>query len=158
MKKRKCGDCTVCCTVLEVREGLDKPGWTPCKFQVGRGCLIYSERPKPCKDYECVWLAAPLEWQQVLGHKQRPDRVGIVVDVQDIGPARVYAAKEITPGAAQSVRAKALIQKLSNFRPVLIVDQNARVQIATGDDAAREYLKGLIRLHMPGAALTAGRL
>jgi hypothetical protein len=57
---RECGECTLCCKLLEI-EALAKPAgsWCPhCK--PGRGCLIYGNRPAECQAFSCLWLVNDL--------------------------------------------------------------------------------------------------
>lgn len=52
---RACGDCAVCCTVLEIGE-LAKPAGVACRhLKAGGGCTIWGEHPTPCKTYVCLW-------------------------------------------------------------------------------------------------------
>ena len=54
---RKCGDCSLCCLLLDVPEA-DKPkhGWCRhCRPGKG-GCSIYATRPNICRRYACMWL------------------------------------------------------------------------------------------------------
>lgn len=72
---RQCGDCQLCCKLLPV-VGLTKAG-VRCQHQRhGKGCMIYSRRPMPCRLWSCRWLNAgrtePL---------RRPDRSHYVIDV-----------------------------------------------------------------------------
>jgi hypothetical protein len=73
---RTCGDCTVCCTHIGVRE-LNKPRGVACPHLLpdpGVGCGIYETRPASCSAFRCHWLDGfiePEEW--------RPDKIGIMV-------------------------------------------------------------------------------
>lgn len=63
MATRSCGNCEKCCEghlEADIYGGLIKPG-TPCRFlDAGKGCSIYSKRPKnPCRIYQCLWLKDP---------------------------------------------------------------------------------------------------
>jgi hypothetical protein len=77
MPDRHCGDCTLCCRLLPVRE-LAKPANTRCQHQGNKGCAIYHRAgfPISCAVWSCRWLT---------GHDtadmQRPDRSGWVIDV-----------------------------------------------------------------------------
>jgi len=51
----ECGGCTACCTVLGVKS-LNKSDFSPCDHCTGKGCGIYSIRPKECQTYQCLWL------------------------------------------------------------------------------------------------------
>jgi len=56
---RACDGCTLCCKLLYIPE-LHKPMYAWCPHAVkGQGCAIYCQRPTPCRDFECLWLAAP---------------------------------------------------------------------------------------------------
>ncbi len=72
LRERQCGECSGCCTVLDIPV-LDKPAGVTCKHvaECG-GCSIYGARPTPCKEYQCGWRLG------VGSLEQRPDRVGVV--------------------------------------------------------------------------------
>ncbi len=74
VKPKPCGDCGLCCTVLDIAE-LQKPSDAVCRhFAKGRGCSIHSDRPNACRSYQCIWtLAGPL------GGQWRPDRAGFLL-------------------------------------------------------------------------------
>jgi len=72
MGVNKCGECTVCCTLSEVKD-INKNAWEDCKFCISKkGCSIYKDRPQDCKDFECAYLQtqAPIEL--------RPDNCGVM--------------------------------------------------------------------------------
>jgi hypothetical protein len=73
---RKCGECTACCFTFANQE-LDKPQscWCP-KVAKKAGCSIYPDRPKECKWFFCDWLQGNYD------EKDRPDKVGIVIDAE----------------------------------------------------------------------------
>ena len=88
---RTCGDCAMCCKLLEIPE-LDKPYNQWCTHCTGyASCGIYETRPQRCRDYNCYFLASTLgeEWRP---SKCRmivstfPDRLLVMVD-----PARADA-------------------------------------------------------------------
>jgi hypothetical protein len=63
MSKRSCGTCTKCCEGWLTTNVLGNslyPG-KPCHFiSVGKGCTVYSQRPKdPCAVFKCGWLDNP---------------------------------------------------------------------------------------------------
>lgn len=81
---RTCGECTICCYIMKVTDTLNKPNYEDCKHlvQIGTttskangsgGCQIYNERPKPCREFECLWRS---------GHygieSDRPDKSGVM--------------------------------------------------------------------------------
>jgi hypothetical protein len=64
---RSCGDCSMCCKVMQVNE-LDKPQGIWCTHCApGRGgCTIHETRPSVCRDYFCGWLLSSMlgpEWK-----------------------------------------------------------------------------------------------
>lgn len=73
MVNRRCGECTLCCTYLRIGapDGTDwKKPWITCKHCLGRKCSIYVDRPDPCRDFKCAWLA-----DTFIPKKFRPDKV-----------------------------------------------------------------------------------
>jgi hypothetical protein len=72
---RRCGTCNACCTTHGVPE-LKKIPFSKCEhLALVKGCGIYNERPKSCRDFECLWLQGAFEGVH------RPDRLGIVFSV-----------------------------------------------------------------------------
>lgn len=74
-EKRRCGLCTLCCTVMAVHE-LAKPAHTPCphlRDAENPGCSIYSERPLLCRSWMCAWRFG------FGAGAARPDRLGDAV-------------------------------------------------------------------------------
>lgn len=75
--ERRCGDCTLCCKLLPVRE-LGKVANQACKYQrSGKGCTVYHQPAQPfsCRVWSCMWLRnddADDLW--------RPDRSHYVID------------------------------------------------------------------------------
>lgn len=53
---RECGECTLCCKVMEV-DALKKPAGKWCAHCTSsRGCGIYETRPEECRTFVCAWL------------------------------------------------------------------------------------------------------
>lgn len=75
--QRQCGDCSLCCKLLEIPE-LNKPkdAWCP-NFQSGAGCGIYAERPHSCRTFVCRWLADP-----GIGPEWKPNRCKMMLDAK----------------------------------------------------------------------------
>lgn len=113
--KRTCGGCTACCTVMGVAE-LDKPAWQPCAHECAEGCAVYTTRPQSCAEYSCLWLLDP---QNLFRNMERPDRVGVVLDISDqdspvtehLGQQAVLA-REVRSGAFDESAAKAMLDRL----------------------------------------------
>lgn len=123
MTKRRCGDCTACCTALQVKE-LDLAEGQSCQHQKRHGgCAIYEERPQACRGFECAWLRGNL------AVKDRPDRIGVIFTPNIDGT--IMQAFELRPGAAQKGRGKMWIDLLRKKLPVII---------ARGENSDRTYL------------------
>jgi len=57
--RRTCGTCTLCCKVLRIVE-LDKEHSVWCRHaRPGKGCAIYADRPRSCRNFVCGYLASP---------------------------------------------------------------------------------------------------
>src|SRR5580698_1258587 len=65
---RTCGDCTLCCKLVPVREGviingknvagLNKGANEKCPYQTHKCCTVYDRRPVACRMWNCRWLVA----------------------------------------------------------------------------------------------------
>ena len=74
---RKCGDCTVCCDVLEVDEEiLQKPANQRCEHRSERGCGIHPNRPYICQQWFCMWRWFPF------ADSVRPDKSNILISYE----------------------------------------------------------------------------
>jgi hypothetical protein len=78
VKERTCGECSVCCVVLNVdtKEFQKLPG-VPCTHLCSGGCSIHATRYAVCREYHCGW-----RYLDSLGEDWRPDRSGVLVDFQ----------------------------------------------------------------------------
>lgn len=75
--ERQCGDCTLCCKLVPVRE-LDKGAGQRCLYQRhGAGCTIYAHRPMSCQLWSCLWYADAPRTADL----RRPDRSHYVIDI-----------------------------------------------------------------------------
>lgn len=69
---RSCGECSMCCYLLQVSE-LNKPRDTWCQHcrPGDGGCTIYEVRPNICRTYACGWLMSGTvgeEWYPLKSH------------------------------------------------------------------------------------------
>lgn len=72
-----CGTCTACCRTFAVPT-LNKPAGKWCQHcAIGKGCTIYEQRPKPCLNYECLWLQSQRQ-PNGLDIELRPDKCKVV--------------------------------------------------------------------------------
>jgi len=94
---RGCGTCQACCTILRVDmepvAPVHKPERTRCGHQCKAGCSIYDAKPESCSVFMCLWLAMELFDNRML-KEWRPDRVGAVVDVNEVGTITVHLKHE----------------------------------------------------------------
>lgn len=95
--QRQCGECQECCTVLEVSEGLvtlderpivwRKERGLECEMigDPGKGCAIYSDRPRACQAWACAWL----DGADFLPDDWRPDKLGMIMwkETTAVGPS-----------------------------------------------------------------------
>ena len=82
---RVCGDCSACCVTHGV-PAMNKDAGAAChRMRPTGGCMVYEIRPRACRTYKCAWLMGLLQ----LEDRDRPDRIGLVLDLRDneiLGP------------------------------------------------------------------------
>lgn len=133
---RQCGDCTLCCKLLEIHEIPSGIG-EYCQYcKVGSGCMIYEARPKECSDYQCMWTM-----MDRVSDDLRPDKCGIIFDriAEDVITARLDEAREMTPlieGQIKSFGAE-------GFSVVVFHDRKAQGYLNKGH--SKEYVIGKVR-------------
>jgi len=139
----ECGECTLCCKLLNIKEVDSKPGEYCKHCKPGIGCKIYNERPEPCRIFECAW-------KQMIhaGEELRPDRCNILFekwsDYVMVGSVNSDDIKEI------------VIKQIDYFRSegisVLIVNQNIKTRtyflaLEHDKDFVRKEINGSTKLH-----------
>ena len=78
VKERACGQCSVCCVVLNVdTPEFQKMPAVPCSHLGKAGCSIHATRFAICRSYHCGW-----RYLQFLGDDWRPDKSGVLIDFQ----------------------------------------------------------------------------
>jgi hypothetical protein len=81
---RRCGDCTICCTILTVdTPDFKKPADTHCTHLADLGCSIHAVRPHICRTWFCGWRR-----MKQLPDEARPDRTGILVSLDFVREPR----------------------------------------------------------------------
>ena len=107
-----CGSCTLCCKLLDVAE-LEKPGgrWCP-HCAIGTGCKIYDTRPRPCRDFECLWLISQRD-ARPLAPALRPDRSKLVLYLDEGDRDVLGVCDSGAPDAWKEPGVMALLQSLS---------------------------------------------
>jgi hypothetical protein len=86
---RGCGECSLCCKLMQVDE-FDKPQGTWCRHCApGRGgCTIHETRPSICRDFYCGWLVGanlgpewrPLTCKMIVFFEKNGFRLAVHVD------------------------------------------------------------------------------
>jgi hypothetical protein len=72
---RTCGACRLCC-IIPPHPAIEKPGCVRCThLSNARGCTIYEDRPRACRDFRCQWLAN-YDAEDI----PRPDRGHFLID------------------------------------------------------------------------------
>ena len=117
MSERACGECSLCCEVLRV-DDLRKLGGIACIHQRAEGgCGIHAERPGICRAYRCLWLRGGLE------ERDRPDRLGAVLDVVGGAGEAWLEIREARPGAFErSPRLREIAEEQRQSMPVRVSD------------------------------------
>ena len=158
MVERRCGGCTLCCTVLRVDE-LPKLGGVPCAQLVPDGCGIYARRPAVCRGYRCMWLQGGLD------EADRPDRLGAVIDVVVEAGAQRLSIREAVAGTfdasprLQAIAAKyreAMPVKLSTAERAMDPDAPFRLLLAGGEE--RRVAGDVVEIWRGGALEQCRRL
>lgn len=81
---RQCGECSLCCKLIEITE-IGKPArqWCP-DWDKGKGCTIYENRPDVCRNFSCLWLTGELP------EKLSPRRTRVVAMWNKEGGATLF--------------------------------------------------------------------
>ena len=75
---RRCDGCTLCCTLLPVKE-IGKRAGVHCTYQITGGCAVHhvpGRMPRSCYFWNCRWLVDDDTADQI-----RPDKSHLVIDV-----------------------------------------------------------------------------
>ena len=112
---KDCGECSLCCKLLDV-PGLAEPGqWCP-HCQPGKGgCLIHDDRPEICLGFDCFWRAE--SWPDWL----RPDRSKVIFEALPGVKTILISVETSTPNAWKDGKIIEVIMKLqSKGRPLVL--------------------------------------
>jgi hypothetical protein len=111
-RKRQCGPCTACCTIMGVSD-LDppKPQRTACAHLCQKGCGIYHDRPRTCREFYCLWRYGLGDF------KDRPDKSGIVFSFSQVGGEGWVVGRIV---AAETEAASEAINRAIQTHPVII--------------------------------------
>ena len=95
---RTCAACTLCCTIMGIKE-LEKPRNTACPHsRDGVCCTIYDARPGECRDFYCGYLTLPM-----VDAKWYPSRSKMVVFPEPDGKR---IAIHVDPGRPEAWKAE----------------------------------------------------
>jgi len=126
---RECGECTECCTMLEI-PALKKPKKTRCKLLKDDcgGCSDYKGRPQDCCGFQCAWS------ENIFPPDFRPDKIGIMVYHVDSYMGRTMFVTETREEAFENSKAhKEMIISLGERRktPIILAqyDGNATMMV-----------------------------
>lgn len=126
IQPKPCGDCTVCCTIMNVEE-LSKPAQVPCEH-ANKGCEIYETRPQSCRNFQCLWSNNFIEGDE----RRRPDKLGLMFnygETKEVGG--VVIAWEVWKDASTEPQALYVLQKLKRYK-VLIVRYDGKHKMGEG--------------------------
>lgn len=98
-----CGQCIACCRNPFIRR--DASFGAGVCIHCKQGCDIYFNRPQPCKDFECHWLASQKR-NDKMPEDMRPDRCGIVFTKDTINADPMLFEVHIDPARPQSDHAE----------------------------------------------------
>lgn len=107
IKKRECGDCTLCCKLPEINDiEYHKKSFTWCKScNLEKGnCNIYENRPVTCITFECFYLQNMTDL--------KPNDVGFFV-FDEIGIKLVHGEQKIRTIYCEPRKLKDLIKNIS---------------------------------------------
>lgn len=118
---RSCGTCSLCCTLMGVKE-LGKDRNVKCSHvSVTGACRIYAGRPDSCRAFRCLWLQGSLPFNL------QPSRIGAVATANVEGTALVW---HVAP------RDRGMWRKRGPFREylLLLLRRGVRSVIVCGDE------------------------
>lgn len=72
---KECGDCTLCCLLLPIKDANSKPNELCSHCDLKKGCKIYEKRPQACKDFNCSWLL-----DDNMSGDLRPDKCNVIFE------------------------------------------------------------------------------
>lgn len=156
--ERRCGECSLCCTLLRV-DDFRKLGGTACEHQrSGGGCSIHAQRPPICRAYHCLWR------QGGLRDGDRPDRLGALLDLENQGGSVSLSVRMADASAlGRSARLREVVEEFRASMPVRLLvvvggctDEGEQRLLLPGGDELRREGDRLLRLRA-GAVIETTR-
>lgn len=147
-----CGECTLCCKLLEIK-AMDSPKGEWCRGCVpGGGCKIYPTRPEGCREYSCSWRLTPGASPNL-----RPDRIKAIFEPinEHIMLCTHDPSSEIKPATKKQIEAfieegnSVVIAYLNGSRPEIALAEGHTADQVWVEALKRygEYLNGAAELH-----------
>lgn len=119
---RSCGECDQCCTIMAIKDTLNKPNYTPCQhlnvLNPEGHCGIYEDRPAACKGFKCLWLSGDFGRDI-----DRPDKLGLMAVAFEAPMGRYIYAITLwakSPEILKEPKIKYMLKKIAEVRPVII--------------------------------------
>jgi hypothetical protein len=135
---RACGECSLCCKLVEVEE-LSKPAGSWCPHCApGNGCAIHADRPAECRAFYCSWLISPN-----LGPEWRPTKCKMVLYVE--GERNVLAVR-VDPSDPSAWRRDPYYRQLKEFA----------IKEADGKYRVVVYIKNRVIVILPNKDVDVG--
>jgi len=150
INENKCGECTVCCTVLPI-SWLNKPANTPCKHcLVGGGCNVHLTKDSECKDFNCAYIQSGNTHVEL-----RPDNCGIMFErlSDNIFYGTVVPGVEVTETGKNQIRSfnnqgySVVLFSFKEPKPLLFLNNDHRK-----DSIEEEFNKHLRSLEQYGSS------
>jgi len=128
---RSCGDCHVCCILLEIA-ALAKPPRESCVHLAGGQCSRYETRPDACRAFHCLWLRGALQSNDT---RLRPENLGVLLDAYVSLPSHKLriVAVEVWADALEHADARAILAALAEFGTVTVYYRDGRCSELTSD-------------------------
>ncbi|WP_232280350.1 hypothetical protein [Sphingomonas sp. PAMC 26605] len=107
-----------------------KPDRQTCEHCSADGCSIYDARPDACRGFQCLWLASQQIAQLALPAAMRPDRAGIVIDLNAAGTVLAHCEH---PGSwTREPMRSWLLDKAARTNVILELSYGAEMLAADG--------------------------
>jgi len=116
---RECGECNICCNIVQVSEGsFYKSAGVLCTFS-NKGCDLFNneKRPKVCLSYQCSWSRG---YGKIT---DRPDISNVMLSVCDFNGGTWLFIQETKKGAIRGSGKNIIIDCIKKFNfPAIISD------------------------------------
>lgn len=79
-----------------------------------QGCGSYDDRPRMCRTFKCLWLKGSLSVTD------RPDKLGLILDIQPYDKKPTVRVTETREGALKEPRGRLVVKTLSDWFLVMV--------------------------------------